>query len=267
MTAGIARLDPRGLTLPDPPLPWPVPLAAVALVAQAEGCRLRAYRCPAGVWTCGWGATEGVQPGEVWTQQQADERLCADLTSFAEQVRAKLTQHAEPNELGALVSLAYNIGVAAFASSSVCRAHNAGDSQAAARAFALWNKATVGGALTVLPGLTRRRAAEAELYLTPEPGAPWQPMPQAVAPEPAMIASPTMQAGTASAALGGLVAVPAVVEQVQQLSGGVASAKGLTEQIRDWLGVDPLLLGAVVLVVIGVVVLKRRLGQRREGRA
>ena len=63
------------------------------------------------------------------------------------------------------------------------------------------------------------------------------------------------------------MAVPAVVEQVQSLSGAVGAAKGLTEQIRDWIGVDPLLLLAAVLVVIGVVVVKRRLGQRREGRA
>ena len=43
--------------LPNPSLAWPIVMAGVALIAQAETCRLKAYRCPAGVWTCGWGET------------------------------------------------------------------------------------------------------------------------------------------------------------------------------------------------------------------
>lgn len=70
-----------------------------------------------------------------------------------------------PNELGALVSLAYNIGVDALAGSTVLRRHNAGDREGAAHAFAMWNKARVNGRLRVLPGLVKRRAAEAALYL------------------------------------------------------------------------------------------------------
>jgi lysozyme len=64
------------------------------------------------------------------------------------------------NQFSAMVSLAYNIGVGAFARSTVARKHNEGDHQAAAEAFALWNKA--GG--RVLAGLVRRRKEEADLY-------------------------------------------------------------------------------------------------------
>ena len=67
-------------TLPDPALPWPLPLPAVALIAEREGCRLRAYRCPAGVWTCGWGETSGVTPETVWDQAEAD-RVIRSLLS------------------------------------------------------------------------------------------------------------------------------------------------------------------------------------------
>ena len=135
------------------------------LVADFEGFRSRAYLCPAGVWTIGYGFTKGVKPGDVITREHADARLGAELEHFAAGVRRLLTLPATPNQFGAMVSLAFNIGLAGFGRSSVLRLHNAGDFAGAARAFALWNKA--GG--QVLAGLVRRRAAEAALYLTPEP--------------------------------------------------------------------------------------------------
>ena len=135
---------------PDRSLMWPLPWSAVELIARAESCQLAAYRCPAGRWTCGWGETDGVGPSTRWTKQQADERLRDSLTELAQQVAAMCAVPPSANELGALVSLAYNIGPAALRRSSVLRAHNRGDHQAAARAFGLWNKARVGGVLTVL---------------------------------------------------------------------------------------------------------------------
>ena len=146
--------------LPNPSLAWPVPWRAVQLIALAEGCRLRAYKCPAGIWTCGWGETQGVTAGTVWTQQYADQHFCESLTVRADAVRRMCAVPPTPNQLGALVSLAYNIGLEALRGSTVLRKHNAGQRTEAAAAFALWNKA--GG--KVLPGLGKRRAAEAELY-------------------------------------------------------------------------------------------------------
>ena len=48
---------------------------SLTLIKQFEGCRLKAYRCPAGIWTIGWGETQGVVEGMVWTQARADEVL------------------------------------------------------------------------------------------------------------------------------------------------------------------------------------------------
>lgn len=136
---------------------------ARALMHHFEQCKLKAYRCPAGVWTIGWGDTgPHVKPGLVWTQQQADDAFAARIErEFAPAVRKAIGDSStSPAQFGAMVALAYNIGVKAFAGSSVARKHKAGDHAGAAASFALWNKA--GG--RVLAGLTRRRAAEAALY-------------------------------------------------------------------------------------------------------
>lgn len=254
-----------GLTmtpLPDPSLPWPIPLPAVDLISESEGLSLVAYKCPAGVLTIGRGETEGVHPGDTCTQAQADQWLCDDLAGRAQAVRAMCTKAPTPNELGALVSLAYNIGLSALKSSSVLRCHNAADHAGAARAFALWDKARIGGVLQPLPGLTTRRAREAALYLTPGPGQPAQQMPQSVAAEPALAASPTVAASTTGVAAGALALVSQAGETVGPIKESVATVKSFA---TDTLGlpVDWFLPG--LLLVLGGVVLWRRWGQRLRG--
>ena len=248
--------------LPESTLPWPICFAAVALIAEREGCRLRAYRCPAGVWTCGWGETEGVTPGTVWTQERADRALCDSLSKRALQVLSVLTEHAEPNQLGALVSLQYNIGAAAFAKSTVVKSHNAGDTLAAARAFALWNKATVSGALTVLAGLTARRAAEAALYLTPEPDAPAEMMPQAVASETKLTASPIAQSGAVTVGAGAFSIVAAAGDQLGTVG---AVTKQAREIAVETLGVPSGWFLPALLIVLGGVIVWNRYKQRAGG--
>lgn len=150
--------------LPDRNLPWPVIWPAVEEIARSEGCRLVAYRDIAGIWTIGWGHTKGVRVGDIITQEEADRRLLDELHGFAEGVIERLARPASAWQFGAMVSLAYNIGLAAFAGSSVLRAHNAGDFAAARRAFELWNKATIDGRKQVVAGLAARRAREGALY-------------------------------------------------------------------------------------------------------
>ncbi len=136
---------------------------AIALLHHFEGCKLEAYRCPAGVWTIGWGDTgPHVKPGLVWTQEQADAAFRARIErEFAPGVARAIGDNATtPAQFGAMVALAYNIGVGAFARSTVLRMHNAGEYATAAAAFGMWNKA--GG--KVSRGLVRRRAAERLLY-------------------------------------------------------------------------------------------------------
>jgi lysozyme len=134
--------------------------AGLALVKQFEGLRLTAYLCPAKVWTIGYGSTgPHVKPGMVISEADAEALLCADLSRF-EQAVAKATPAATQPQFDAMVCLAFNIGIGGFLKSSVLRWHKTGEHRRAAEAFGLWNKA--GG--RVLPGLMRRRVAEAELY-------------------------------------------------------------------------------------------------------
>lgn len=247
---------------PDRVLPWPIPWGAVELIAASEGCRLRAYRCPSGVPTLGWGHTEGVRMGDICTQHQADLWLVTDLQQRTARVEEMCRRRPTRNELGALVSLAYNVGEAGLRASTVLRQHNAGNTQAAARAFALLNKARVNnGALTTLPGLTARRAREAALYLTPDVY-PDEPLPQAVESESSLAASPIARGGTVAAGVG-------VLEAVRQAGDSVGWLKPAMEAIRatlvDTLGLPVEWLLPAVLVGAGAVVVHWRLQQRRDG--
>ncbi len=136
--------------------------ACISLVKYFEGCRLKAYRCPAGVLTCGWGTTEGVTEGAEWTQEEADQRLVEDLSIFETRVKRLLLLDPTPNQLAALVSFAYNVGTHNLRESTLLRLFNAGDMQGAADQFPRWNKANG----KVLPGLVARRDAERRLFLT-----------------------------------------------------------------------------------------------------
>lgn len=210
-------------------------------------------------WTCGYGHTHGVTPDTVMTRADADAALAADLRQYEDAVRSACTVAPTQPQFDALVSLCYNIGPAGLARSTVIKAHNRGDHQAAARAFGLWNKA--GG--RVMPGLTRRRAAEAAMYLEPDPAADaiapglhgaQEPMPQDVDPERPMHASQINRAGVVA---GGTAAVATVAETART----VADVKYSAMALGDWL--VPVLLLAVVLLCAYIV--WERIRQRREG--
>jgi lysozyme len=138
-----------------------IPVKAIKLIKKYESLQLKAYRCFAGVLTIGYGATgPDIVAGLVWTEEQANQRLIQDVNKFAQGV-AKICPESSPLQHGAMVCLAFNIGLGAFKKSSVARLHNAKKYAEAAQAFGLWNKA--GG--KVLKGLVKRRAEEAAMYL------------------------------------------------------------------------------------------------------
>lgn len=173
--------DPQN-TVPGVPGSPPAPLAptgvspvGVALIKQFEGCarrradgRYEAYPDPGTgdePWTIGWGATGAdgaggrIGRGTVWTGAQCDARLEADLARYAADVARALGQAPTSQaQFDALTSFHYNTG--AIARASLTRKHVAGDHAGAAREFARWVRA----AGRTLPGLVRRRAAEAALY-------------------------------------------------------------------------------------------------------
>ncbi len=137
--------------------------AGIALIKRFEGCRLAAYPDPGtggDPWTIGWGATgKGIGPGVSWTQGQCDARLEADLVRFgADVARAIGAAPTTPSQFDALVSFHYNTG--AIHKATLTRLHIAGDHAGAAAQFVRWVNA--GG--KIMPGLVRRRAAEAALY-------------------------------------------------------------------------------------------------------
>lgn len=137
-----------------------------ALIQSFEALRLVSYRDAVGVWTVGWGHTKNVTRNMTITRFEAEEFFREDLEESENAVwNALRGASVTENQFSALVSLCYNIGPTAFQGSTVLRLARAGQHRQAADAFLAWNKGRVDGKLVELPGLTRRRYAEAALYL------------------------------------------------------------------------------------------------------
>jgi lysozyme len=140
----------------------------LGIIKKHEGLRLRAYKCPADVWTIGYGNTfyeDGtpVRQGEVISKERADRLLFQTVSRFRQHVDAAVTAQLTPNQLDALTSFAYNIGMAAFRRSTLLRKVNANPNDPTIRnEFMRWTRAK-GRALR---GLEIRRKEEADLYFT-----------------------------------------------------------------------------------------------------
>ncbi|HYH39940.1 MAG TPA: lysozyme [Azospirillum sp.] len=148
----------------------PICKAAIDLVKEFEGLYLKAYRCPAGVPSIGWGHTRGVTMGQTTTQAQAEKWLAEDLEEAGRAVDRLVTVPISQNARGALASFVFNLGSGALGGSTLLRLLNAErPAEEVAQQFGRWTKATVNGAKVDLPGLVKRRAAEAALFLTPDP--------------------------------------------------------------------------------------------------
>ena len=132
----------------------------VNLIKQFEGCRLEAYRDPVGIWTIGYGHTEGVKQSHKITQHQAEILLEVDLEEFEDYVNEYVTSSLNQNQFDALVSWVYNLGPGNMRNSTMLKVLNEGKYDEVPYQIKRWNKA--GG--QVLRGLVRRRDAEAELF-------------------------------------------------------------------------------------------------------
>jgi lysozyme len=204
-----------------------------------------AYRCPAGVWTIGWGCTKGVKAGMTWTKQQAVEGLRRELAECEAAVTRMVTAPIHQHQFDALVSFAYNCGIGALQKSTILRKLNRGDVEGAAAAFEMWNKATVNGKRVVLRGLARRRAAEKALFLTPPDDAEPEPMAQKVE-EPASV-SP----GAAAVGGTGLIGGGALLADPAGVTSTAVAVKANAGQLLS--GVDLITWGVPVLIVAGVL--------------
>jgi len=210
-------------------------------------------------WTIGYGETKGITYDMRWSKDEAHRRLLARLQEFEDGVLAACTREPNPNECASMVSLSYNIGLGGFRKSSVLKAHNRGDKQAAARAFALWNKANG----EILPGLTRRRAEESALYLKPfqdvvqdeeELAEYTEPVSQQIEPERPLTDSKINRASVVAGGTAGVAATAEVLSTVNSVKHGV-------EGLGTWL--VPILL-VVTLAAVGWTIYERY-QQRKRG--
>lgn len=137
----------------------------IELIKQFEGYSSKAYPDPAtggAPWTIGYGTTKGVKPGMVITAQQAEKMLRDDVAKFESGVSSLITSPTTQGQFDAMVSLAYNIGLGNFGKSTLLKKHNARCYTCAADQFRVWNRANG----KVMNGLTKRRAAEREVYMS-----------------------------------------------------------------------------------------------------
>lgn len=129
-------------------------------IKQAEGCSLTAYLDSVKVPTIGVGHTRGVKLGDTCTDEQADQYLLDDLESVYNDIEALVEVPLTQGQFDALCSFVFNLGGPALRGSTLLKLLNAGNYDAARAQFGKWVKA--GG--ETLPGLVKRRAAEAAMF-------------------------------------------------------------------------------------------------------
>ncbi len=134
----------------------------IELIKRFEGCRLKAYKCPAGVWTIGYGHTNNVRPDDTITQEEAEELLKRDLKVHEDNVKRLVKVPLTQGQFDALVSFEFNIGYGAMANSTLLKLLNSGNYDGAAKQFKRW----VYAGDKVLEGLVKRRIAETEMFLS-----------------------------------------------------------------------------------------------------
>jgi lysozyme len=137
------------------------------MIKMFEGFRAKPYKCPAGVPTIGYGSTFYSNGKKVTlkdkpiTEQDATNLLTTVVTNFSSGVSKLLKIQVTQNQFDALVDFAYNVGIGNLKSSTLLKKVNAKNFSGAALEFIKWNKADG----KVLPGLTKRRTAEKDLFI------------------------------------------------------------------------------------------------------
>jgi lysozyme len=136
------------------------------LIKKFEGCKLKAYKCPANVWTIGFGNTfyedgSKVKEGDVITQERANELFDIIISDFVRMCNALVKSDVTENNFSAIVSFAFNVGTGNLKKSTLLKKVNADPKDPTIKAeFMKWTRAKN----VVLKGLVRRREAEAKLY-------------------------------------------------------------------------------------------------------
>lgn len=138
--------------------------AGLNLIKKWEGLRLESYDDGGGVWTIGYGHTDGVKPGQKITEAQAVRFLSEDLSWAESAVEKQVPVDLSDNQFAALVSLVFNIGQTAFSKSTLRKALLKKDYDEAAKQFVRWSYDNG----KFIQGLKNRRLEELELFLKEE---------------------------------------------------------------------------------------------------
>lgn len=213
----------------------------------------RQYKGKLDIPTIGYGCTEGVQMGMIWTEEEALAALRREIATFEAAVSKLVTVSINQNEFDAMVSLSYNIGKEGFGRSSVLRRLNNGDRVGAANAFDMWNK--VGK--YVVNGLVARRAREKALFLKPVAAPQLPAMPQTVS-ESQPVSKPAIAVGAAAVATAApaVIPVPAVPDVITQSVSQLEAWKALGETawtLKSFAVAQPLLAGALSVSLAAVM--------------
>lgn len=139
---------------------------AIDIIKKFEGFRSTPYLCPAGKYTIGYGFTDDVEPNSYMTEIEAEKKLNIILNTLRSLILDLIKIEINNNQLNALLSFVFNLGIGTFKKSSVLTKINKKDFKGAARTMLLYNRANG----EVLLGLSRRRNAEKELFLKPIKG-------------------------------------------------------------------------------------------------
>lgn len=137
----------------------------VDFIKKHEALRLKAYKCPGGKWTIGWGHTGDVKEGDCINEHQAEAILDVDIDTCERALAKLLDVPVTQSQYDALISFVFNLGEAALARSTLLKKLNAGDERGAAAEFMKWRYA----AGKVMPGLVKRRAEERTMFLSEVP--------------------------------------------------------------------------------------------------
>ncbi len=241
----------------------------------ADG-RYKAYKCPAGVWTLYAGLTKGIKEGMICTESEGERMLRRELVIYEDAIERLVKVPLNQNQFSALTLLVFNIGVGAFQKSTLLKLLNEGKYSAAAGQFERW----VNGGGRKLPGLVRRRKAEAALFMTPvaneKPTPTEEPdMPQAVEEAKPSVTEIVGKSwtirGAVAALLGGVTKVYewslSGAAEAGQEAGKMKQSLSGWDALLSFAGANMGLLAAGLVVAGCCVVIARRIHDHREGRA
>jgi len=136
----------------------------LALIKKFEGCELEAYKCPASVWTIGYGHTKDVKEGDKINKDEANYLLQEEMIEFESYIDDMVEVELNQSQYDALCAWVYNLGPSNLGSSTLLKVLNEGKYEEVPQQIKRWNKANG----EVLTGLIRRREAEALLFQSKE---------------------------------------------------------------------------------------------------